>query len=77
MAGAEAAAVPVMVSGQPNPGGTGRYCMPPPGTCYCRDCPHYRPLAEPNWAAVEGSREWLRLHGAPSAYRTAGGGRRR
>jgi len=22
----------------------GRYCLPPPGTCYCGKCPHYKPL---------------------------------
>lgn len=34
-----------MVNGQPNPTGTGRYCLPPPGTCYCRGCPHWVPLS--------------------------------
>lgn len=36
--------VPLMRNGRPNPGGTGRYCLPPPGTCYCGECPHWQPL---------------------------------
>jgi hypothetical protein len=30
---------PVMVNGQPNPTGTGRYCMP--SRCHCTKCPGY------------------------------------
>lgn len=30
---------PVMVDGQPNPTGTGRYCAP--NRCYCGACPGY------------------------------------
>ncbi len=46
--------VPVMVDGRPNPTGTGRYCLPPPGTCYCGGCPHHTPALRPNYrAAIE------------------------
>lgn len=31
----------VMVNGEPNPTGTGRYCL---AVCYCGTCPHYVPL---------------------------------
>ena len=31
----------VMVNGEPNPTGTGRYCAP--NRCYCRTCPSYVP----------------------------------
>lgn len=54
---------PVMTNGQPNPTGTGRYCLPPPGTCYCSSCPHYRPLPAQEWWSIPGSREHTRWGG--------------
>jgi hypothetical protein len=45
----------LMSNGQPNPTGTGRYCMPPPGTCYCGGCPHWRRMPEPDYSKIEGS----------------------
>lgn len=43
---------PVMATGEPNPTGLGRYCLPPPGTCYCRGCPHYEPLNADEYARL-------------------------
>jgi hypothetical protein len=45
----------VMQNGRPNPTGPGRYCMPPPGTCYCGGCAHWRPLVPIDYSRIEGA----------------------
>lgn len=50
--------VPVVLGPAP-----GSYCMPPPGTCYCRRCPHWTPLPPVNYAKAAADldqREWER-----------------
>lgn len=47
--------VPVMVNGEPNPTGTGRYCLPPPGTCYCGKCAWWRPPRVTDWSQQPGT----------------------
>lgn len=63
-----AAAAPVMLNGEPNPTGTGRYC--PPAVCYCGKCPWWVPIPDPprppvptgkrrrSWDARDGS-TWI------------------
>lgn len=53
---------PVMVNGQPNPTGTGPYCL---AVCYCGGCPHYAPLPPYDASHVQGSKDWARKTGRP------------
>lgn len=41
---------PIMVNGQPNPTGTGRYC--PPKACYCGKCAWWRPIPAPDYTRL-------------------------
>lgn len=46
-----------------------RYCMPSPGTCYCRTCAHWTPAPEPPYWSVPGSLDHARRGGRPPARR--------
>lgn len=41
----------LMVNGEPNPTGTGRYCAP--NRCYCRGCPSWQPSQPIDWDRVK------------------------
>lgn len=56
------------------PPAVGRSC--PPATCYCGDCPQYKPLPPYDASYVAGSLDWQRKTGRP-AERPRPGGRRR
>lgn len=61
------AGVPLMQSGKPNPTGTGRYCMPAPGTCYCGECPHWSPAPAYDASHINGSLDQIRKTGRRAA----------
>lgn len=45
--------IPLMLNGEPNPTGTGRYC--PPAVCWCGGCPQWKPIPPIDWSKVPGS----------------------
>lgn len=50
----------------------GRYCMPPPATCYCGECEHWQPAPPVDYSKIDGTKAHAEAHGKSWANRQGG-----